>query len=201
MPSPQQKPMRPPPNMTAPSPVPVQPGPSGNPMMRTLTPQAMQQPGGAGQPPPGHQVFPPGHPQHGGPITQSPAPMTPHQQMMQVQAMQRGMMDAQGYTQGPMQGQQQMPMGMPNGPGGSGGPGGPNGVPTGPNGVGMTKEQLQAMQAQQMNATVNNMYAPLGLGPVNSQVMQNSALSLGLQGRDPTSLGEEERVSYTATDI
>jgi len=70
-----------------------------------------------------------------------------------------------------------------------------------PQGQGQTQEgmthhqQLQAMQAAQLQAATNQMYAGLGLGSVVPGVMATAAADLGLQGRDITSMNEEERVS------
>jgi len=203
MPSPHQKPMRPP---GINGPVPIQPGQqqAGNPMMRAGTPQQQM----------GQQQF--AHPQQpggpGGPTVQSPAPMTPqHQQMLhaqaaQAQAMQQRaqqtLMQVQAQHQYAQPGQPaQLGPGQPGAPGQPGQPGHPQqgqpGQPIqqgGPQGM-MSREQLQLMQHQQMQAAANHMYSSLGLGQINPQVMHSSAAALGLQGRDVGAMSDEDRVS------
>lgn len=61
------------------------------------------------------------------------------------------------------------------------------------------QQREQAIQAQQQHiqAVNNQMWEGLGIGHVNHGVMNYSAQSLGLGGKDPQSMGEEEKVSHT----
>ena len=190
MPSPHVKPMRPP-AMNGPAPgQPSQQGPI-NPMMRAATPQQQIS---------GQFAHPQHTPQQTGPspVAQSPAPMTPQQQQLlhaqaaQAQAMQQRaqhtLMQAQQY-------------GHPGGPPGQAVPMGPagQGIPLqqgqgGPSGP-ISRDNLQAMQQQQMQAAANQMYSSLGIGQINPQVMHSSAQALGLGGRDVGAMSDEDRVS------
>lgn len=62
------------------------------------------------------------------------------------------------------------------------------------------QQREQAIQAQQQHiqAVNSQMWDGLGLGHVNHGVMSYSAQSLGLGGKDPQSMGEEEKVSHIA---
>lgn len=60
---------------------------------------------------------------------------------------------------------------------------------------GMSREQLQVMQQNQMQVAANQMYSSLGLGQVNPQIMHHSAQTLGLAGRDVGAMSDEDRVS------
>ncbi|WVO17031.1 hypothetical protein L204_104718 [Cryptococcus depauperatus] len=55
------------------------------------------------------------------------------------------------------------------------------------------REQAMQIQQQHIQNASNQMYEPLGLGPVNPALMSYSVQTLGLAGKDVRSLGEEER--------
>jgi hypothetical protein len=143
---------------------------------------------------------------HPPPQAPSPAqngqPMTPQQQHAQRQQMQAAHAQAQvmhqranqSLAEFQAQAQQTQAQQMNAARQQSQGPG--QGQPQGQNPEGLTHhQQLQAMQAQQLQIATNQMYAGLGLGQVVPGVMASAAADLGLQGRDINSMNEEERVS------
>jgi hypothetical protein len=176
--------MRPP--MNGPQGHPNGPGQQPNPMIRSMTPQSQQ-----------YISHPP--PQAPSPA-QNGQPMTPqqHAQRQQMQAAQaqaqaqamhhranQSLVELQAQSSQQMQARQQ----------GQG------------QGIGSTPQemahhqQLQAMQAQQLQNATNQMYASLGLGQVNPGIMASAAAELGWQGRDVGSMSEDERVSPLLLDL
>jgi hypothetical protein len=199
--------------MNGPIPPASQAGPSVNPMMRSSTPlnqmsgqqyaQAQQQTPQQQhqQPPQGYaQAQQPGQPQHiqpGGPIVQSPAPITPqNQQYLAQQTAQAQMM--QQRTQQQMMAAQGQPFTHPGQPAQHPPGQPPMGQPGQQPGQGqqISREQLYAMQQQQMQHAANQMYAGLGIGAVNPQVMNQTVQSLGLSNRDVGAMSDEERVRH-----